>query len=899
MATTRRKRKPEARTYLGLQPETAQEIIGIILMLLGAGILLAVFSLNRNEELTGPLGQTVAQFVRFGFGKAVAWLMPLWFIGLGATFFRKMKIAHSYAFAFGSLLLLFSLCGLLAQSGSHWGQTEQSALEWGGVLGGFLLNNNAWGLADIFGSAGTFLLLGGGCAISMLMISNTILGPALSRVWQELRRRIAAALKWPFTINLPQFRQPTPLRCFGPSDDDRVALLDEPAPQNLQLPDPNDDVIDLDARDIEIQGAAEDNINEVDTAEQEAEDDTFENEPVAPVPASRAPKAAPIQPPIQMVQEELDMFQTYELPEMSILADPPASEERMTNKELMSLSDDIERALNEFSIEARVVRVTQGPTVTLFELQMAPGVMVSRISRLENDIAMTLKATSIRILAPVPGRGTVGIEVPNSKPSVVYLKEILESERFKKIDKPLAFALGKTVAGEPMVCDLAKMPHLLIAGATGAGKSVCLNSIICSLLFTQRPDRIKFLMVDPKRVELNVYQELPHLLAPVVYEPKKAVAALTWMVGEMESRYERLQQAGERNIDNYNKVVNGHKQLHSLAISRQENIQLNYMPHIIVVIDELADLMQICKKDIEDLIARLAQMSRAVGIHLILATQRPSVNVITGIIKANFPTRIAFQVASQVDSKTIMDGKGAESLLGQGDMLFAGGNQRKPLRVQGTFVSDAEVEKLTNFIRGQECVQYIAEDFQTAEEIEADQNAPGAFDNDPYGYDPEQNSMESIAASISDEELGAAPLSKPAIPSSRPAAQRAAERQDVMRREQIAQERVLAAPIADDAEVAPSPQPVRTTHYMVEDFEIPEESEEELEDDLYMDALRLVLTHKKASVSLIQRKLKIGYARAGRLMDIMESKGIVGPYCGSKPREMLVDAEACLDRLNA
>ncbi|MBN1900818.1 DNA translocase FtsK, partial [Candidatus Sumerlaeota bacterium] len=402
----------------------------------------------------------------------------------------------------------------------------------------------------------------------------------------------------------------------------------------------------------------------------------------------------------------------------------------------------------------------------------------------------------VRILAPIPGKAAVGIEVPNHQVTGVYLKEILTSEKIEKSRSPLIFCLGKTISGEPFVGDLARMPHLLIAGATGSGKSVCLNSIIASFLFRQPPDRVKFIIIDPKRVEMSVYLAIPHLMAPVVYEARKAAAALAWAVELMEDRYKVLAEIGVRNIDSYNDLALTDKP-HKKLMGKQ----VTYMPHLVIIIDELADLMMIARNEVEEYVIRLAQLSRAVGIHLVIATQRPSVNVITGIIKANFPSRIAFQVSSKVDSRTIIDMNGAETLLGRGDMLFYHAGAPKPIRIQGAYISEEEVEALADHIRNQQKALYEKEDFEIRVE--------------------EKEKKEQQAESTELPEAGS--------------------------------------------------------------------FDEMSDEDLYKRALKLILESKKASVSLIQRRLKIGYARAGRLMDMMEDEGIVGPYQGSKPRDLLVD----------
>lgn len=542
-------------------------------------------------------------------------------------------------------------------------------------------------------------------------------------------------------------------------------------------------------------------------------------------------------------------YADYVLPAVELLDDPPKVDSRMSREELLEISQTLEKTLSDFGIQAKVIQVTQGPVVTRFELKPAPGVKVSRITSLEQDISMALKATNpVRIIAPIPGKAAVGIEVPNRRRAGVYLKELISCDTFWGQSSPLTFALGKTIEGDPYFCDLAKMPHLLIAGATGAGKSVCINAIVCSILYRQKPDKVKFLFVDPKRVELSLYQEIPHLLAPVVSDPKRAAGALAWAVEQMEERYEKLVEFSVRNIDGYNAIVadpRGNKK----AIGKR----LLHMPHLVIVLDELADLMVVAKADVEEHIQRLAQMARAVGIHLIVATQRPSVNVITGVIKANFPARIAFQVSSKADSRVIMDLNGAETLLGRGDLLFHPGGAPKPARIQGCFVSEAEVERLVEFIKQQSEPNYIIEEFQPLRDEKGrpltkfDSGSSRDEWDDDDGYEGETEDY-GEGARGTNRTMGS-----------------------VGREGEFVPHAGGSAWAGDD----------------------------EIDEALVRSAARLVLEARKASVSLLQRRLKVGFARAGRLMDMLEEIGIVGPFQGSKPRDILVDPDNYLAQMDA
>ena len=461
------------------------------------------------------------------------------------------------------------------------------------------------------------------------------------------------------------------------------------------------------------------------------------------------------------------------MPSLELLDSPPPLSMRQIKDDLEANANILADTLSDFGISVRVANVERGPVITRYELEPAPGVKIQKIVTLADDIALALKATSVRIVAPIPGKSAVGVEVPNIDSSIVYLKEVLSNTEFQKNDSKLTLALGKDIGGKAVIADLGEMPHLLIAGTTGSGKTVCVNSIIMSMLFNATPSEVKFLMVDPKMVELAPFNGLPHLLCPVVTEAKKVSSALNWVVKEMEERYQLLAKEGVRNIEYYNK-------------------KKQRLPYIVVIVDELADLMAVAQNQIEDAITRLAQLSRAVGIHLILATQRPSVDVITGVIKANFPARISFKVASKVDSRTVLDMNGADKLLGRGDMLFLKPGEAKVIRAQGSYLQDSEIEKVTEFICNQTEPVYDEEIIKTQEKSE-----------------------------------------------------------------------------------------------FIGHFE---------KDELFDTAVKLILESQHASVSILQRRLRLGYTRAARLIDMMEEEGIIGPFRGSKPREILVDKDSYLNQ---
>lgn len=463
----------------------------------------------------------------------------------------------------------------------------------------------------------------------------------------------------------------------------------------------------------------------------------------------------------------------YELPPLRLLNLPKKTDQSGEYEQIHANAAKLERTFQSFGVKARVTQVHLGPAVTKYEVHPDVGVKVSKIVSLSDDLALALAAKGIRIEAPIPGKSAIGIEVPNSEVAVVSLREVLEATQNDKPDSKLLIGLGRDITGEAVLAELNKMPHLLVAGATGSGKSVCINGIITSILMRAKPHEVKLMMIDPKMVELNVYNGIPHLLAPVVTDAKKASQALKKVVNEMERRYELFSYTGTRNIEGYNDHVRKH--------NLEENDKQPLLPFIVVIVDELADLMMVASSDVEDSITRLAQMARAAGIHLIIATQRPSVDVITGVIKANIPSRIAFAVSSATDSRTILDMGGAEKLLGRGDMLFLPVGESKPVRVQGAFLSDQEVEDTVEFVISQQKAQY----------------------------------------------------------------------QDEM--------------IPDD---------------------IPEVTGA-VDDDIYNDAVELIIEMQTASVSMLQRRFRIGYTRAARLIDEMEARGIVGPYEGSKPRAVL------------
>ncbi|RDV84754.1 FtsK/SpoIIIE family DNA translocase [Ammonifex thiophilus] len=693
----------------GLKSALNREVGGFALVLLG--VLAAV-------ALLFPDGGSVMEGLRYAATSLAGegrYLFPLFLGWTGYLLLRKGALAEQALRLAGGAGLLITVLVLI----DLWFSSPSSSLGealvrgWWGIGGGALGALGSYALRWAFGLPGTYLLLAGLSLLSLALVTST--HPT------ELFRRGGWLLK-SFAGRLKQR-----LEGFLYVEEKEKGKMEElpPPPQEEVLP-----VL-------------------------------ITEEPEAPSRATagenrREPRVAPKSPPSD-----------YQPPPLELLSLPPRPRTD-AGREISANARLLEDTLASFGIKVKVTQVSCGPAVTRYEVQPAPGVKVSRIVSLADDIALALATSGVRIEAPIPGKAAIGIEVPNREVALVSLREILESKEFQNSPSPLTVALGKGIAGQVVVADLIACPHLLIAGATGAGKSVCLNSLIVSLLYKSGPDILKFVLIDPKMVELMVFNDIPHLVCPVVTEAKKAAATLKWLVREMERRYELLASAGMRDIARYNQL------------KKEEPL-----PYIVVVIDELADLMMVAPVDVEDAICRLAQMARAAGIHLVVATQRPSVDVITGLIKANIPSRISFAVSSQADSRTILDMAGAEKLLGKGDMLFSPVGSSKPIRVQGAYVSDKEVEAV---------VEYLKERIQ--------------------GEKPEPLPLE----------------------------------------------------------------------------ELEEEAEVE-EDELLPQAVEIVVRAGQASASLLQRRLRIGYARAARLIDLMERKGIVGPFEGSKPRPVLITLE--------
>jgi DNA segregation ATPase FtsK/SpoIIIE, S-DNA-T family len=743
-----------------------QEIKGITLGAAGLFILIAFLSFNSDDlsfntystgsgihNFGGRFGASLADLSLQLFGIA-SYLLPaaLLFIAYKLLRFKELRWRTYKGVAF--FVLLISLASLFAfnlETTTLFGQDVQT----GGVIG----FQTAKLLKNFLGTPGALLLLLPVLAMAIMVLSRFSfvlfagwgVGALQSR-WANYREKRA--------LNRQLAGKDAPGR-------DRQAPQIRPAAVSLPPPAP-------------IQ------------KKEKKRDDA---------------KTAPVQESFEFVRSE----GPYRTPALSLLDTPPASQRRVDRDVLTMNARLLEKKLRDFNVEGEVTEICPGPVITMFEYAPGPGIKVNRIAGLADDLSMALQALSIRIVAPIPGKGVVGIELPNRERDMVFLREIFGSEEFHRGKMKLPLALGKDIAGAPVVTDLARMPHLLVAGATGSGKSVSINTMILSLLYTATPQDVRIIMVDPKMLELSIYEGIPHLLLPVVTNPKKATLALKWAVKEMERRYRLMSDKGVRNIDSYNKkliqeaegvepdgeiiVIDEVVEEPSTeaagefqpSLPQEEPLEHGHLPYIVIVVDELADLMMVAGRDVEESIARLAQMARAAGIHLILATQRPSVDVITGLIKANFPARISFQVSSKIDSRTILDCNGAENLLGAGDMLFLPPGTAKLQRIHGAFVADSEVQRVVDFLKKQ-----------------------------------------------------AKPVYEKAILEMKETSGKEAE-------------------------------------------------EEEL-DERYDDAIALVAEARQASISMIQRRLRIGYNRAARIIERMEQEGIVGPSDGtSRPREVFIN----------
>jgi len=708
---------------VGLDHDTRNDIYGIILSAVAVALAIAVLS-----EGTGLLGGFVATLLRRGFGLG-AYVVPVLLLLWGVSFFVTAFAISERRVGSGLGLVLLSVISMIAVPAPLDRMFEATIVEThGGYLGGSL----AWVLVSLVGSTIAYVLL-----TAALLTGLVITGLSISGIVEWITESFSSGR----TENAKS----------GRSERSRAG-------RTVPLDDLDDAALPEIAR---SRPAARSR------SSKNSPPDPEQRKKTVPTPRAVAPRA----------------MEGFELPSSSLLAktSESASKHRSTDKELKGVARLIEDTLATFDIPATVQNWIAGPTVTMFEIALPRGVKVNRVTTLSDDIALALAAPTVRILAPIPGKSLVGIEVPNEHRSTVTLGDVLASHP-PADGGPLLLGIGKDVSGESIAADLATMPHLLIAGSTGTGKSVCINALLTSILMRATPSEVRLILIDPKRIELSLYNGVPHLYVPVVTEPKEAASALHWAVAEMESRLKRLQKAGARNIGQYNLMVHEGK-----APEDAEE-----MPYLVIVIDELADLMMVAAKEVEESICRIAQLARAAGIHLIVATQRPSTDIITGLIKTNITNRIAFAVSSSIDSRVILDGSGAEKLVGLGDMLFSTPALAKPKRIQGAYVSEDETAAVMTHLRAQAEPEYHEEILHLKVST-----GGGSGGMDAGGDD----------------------------------------------------------------------------------------------DPLLWEAADIAVTSGMGSTSLLQRRLKVGYARAGRIMDMLEAKGIVGAPDGSKPREVLVDIE--------
>jgi S-DNA-T family DNA segregation ATPase FtsK/SpoIIIE len=791
MGVTTSAKRREARRVPSSPSHLQREVIGVILIALSLLMLLSFLSFVPGEAQTVAAGEPASRPPRNLIGSfgallaggffyligGAAYLFPVLLGRLGIRCFTQTPASIRLRTAGSSLAAVFFLSAFL-----HLETTAVPTLASGmiarGMPGGVVGQLIGDGLRVVFAGTGAHILIIAGFLVSLLFTIPLSLGEAVRRMperWTGLRDRLTAK----FPARSVEHREEAGKRREVSKRPVLADIGEEttivPEPLSVQAPPVIQPMVTSPA---------------VSTEKEEAE-----SEAVAQTVAS----------------------DRYRLPDPDvILSDPSGPLSRMSDEELKAQSEVLSKALASFSIDGRVTEVRPGPVVTMYEFEPAPGTKVARIVSLADDLALALKAVSLRIVAPLPGKSVVGIEVPNRSRETVSLKEVLMSEAFTRARSKLTMALGKDIFGAPITADLKTMPHLLVAGATGAGKSVSLNTMLLSILFSAKPSEVKLLLIDPKMLEFQSYEGIPHLLRPVITDPKSAAKGLGWVVAEMERRYKLLAEAGVRNIESYNRKVAG---LHEVFADRaaqavdQQELPMQFLseeqrlsagetaipegepgcmrptptppeplPFIVVMIDELADLMMVAPKDVEDKIARLAQMARASGIHLVLATQRPSVDVLTGLIKANFPARIAFQVSSKTDSRTILDANGAEALLGRGDMLYLASGTGRLARLHGSFVSDDDVRSVVDFVKQQAVPAYNRE---------------------------------------------------------------------------------------------------------LESLQSEEAAKEEDRDEVYEQAKELVLTTGQASASLIQRRLRVGYPRAARMIEQMETEGIVGAAGRDGRREVL------------
>lgn len=778
-------------------------------------------STASRPNLVGNLGAEFS-FGSFWLMGGSAWLMPIFLLWMSYTYLRSARHLTGTRLIAMFFCIVSGSC-LLAMQSLLFDNAQVYPSQPGGAIGRYLYNDF---LESILGKFGCGFVFGTVYVTGLVFIFTRDIAREFERMlasyheWRKKRAALQAALAEEKKRQREEFAKLKNAAKAAPA----AAAVQQPltaAPRKIVVPKTEDPLAQAAAK----PEAAARRAAPIDEPAPEPEAaPAAGTKPAAPAKTTRATAPATDTKPLAAAAGKIELNivkpeetkkakvtlpqsddKTYEFPPLALLKEQVKISAADSEEEHLQNAQNLLRILGEFGVEVTLGEIHVGPVITRYEVVPAAGVRVEKISGLDKNIALGMRAQSVRILAPIPGKAAVGVEVPNQKPTPVGMREILESEDWASAKAELPIALGKDVSGKPLVSDLTKMPHLLIAGATGSGKSVCINSIVASILYSKSPKDVRLIMVDPKVVELKIFNALPHMLIPVVTEPKKVPAALKWLLGEMEQRYQIFAKVNVRNIAGFNNRKKEKppelppEQQAELAGVGADDIEIpERLPYIVAIVDELADLMMIAPAEIETSIARLAQLARAAGIHLIIATQRPSVNVITGVIKANLPSRIAFQVASQVDSRTILDGKGAETLIGRGDMLFTPPGTSRVVRAQGAFVADEEVHEIVEFLKR----------------------------NGPPQYAQAVQAQIDRAAREDDEEEGGG------------------EEGD----------------LGDD-------------------------------EDLFRQAFEVLKSSRRASTSMMQRRLRIGYNRAARIMDVMEDKGIVGPENGSSPREILVDLD--------
>ncbi len=751
-----------------------KEITGIFIV--AFAVFLIVVTTKENQ--TGIIGRTINVFTHSVFGKG-ADALPFFILTIGImrllniiVFSDNNQVAAIIGF-FACYIMYSALkdvevlnvstgIGSLIKSSSETGILKQG----GGIIGNII----TYIFLKLVGKNGTYIVLGALVFSNFILLTNQSIIGICRLISDYFKRFLKAIYRFVFTEVEPETKKKL-------KEKQKIEREEEPEPEGVKIYDymsPSEN-----SKKAEITQLKIDDVRKAGRNAEPAYEKTevIKNEETGESKEKKENDKEKFHPK-EITDDIINIAgaknDNYKLPSSSLL-DAVPQHVKGDKDDLRKDGEKLIETLNNFNIPCNILQINKGPTITRYEIQPAPGIKVSRITGLSNDIALALATSDIRMEAPIPGKSAIGIEVPNKNKTSVYLKSLIDSKEYKSIGTSIPFALGKDIAGKNIVAEINKMPHLLIAGATGAGKSVCINTLIMSILFKAKPDEVKLILVDPKVVELSVYNGLPHLLIPVVTDPRKAANALNWAVSEMTSRYKVFAQNSVRDIATYNEKM-----------LKEGNEK---MPHIVIIIDELADLMTVASSEVEEYITRIAQLARACGMHLVIATQRPSVDVITGVIKANIPSRIAFAVSSQIDSRTILDAGGAEKLLGKGDMLYYPIGLPKPIRIQGTFISDDEIKRVVESIKAQQIEIKMGRQNEIINEIEKA---------------PSQN-------------------------------------EDV--------------------------------------------------DEFLEQAVDLVVNDGQASASYIQRKFKVGYARAARIIDQLEERGIIGPHEGSKPRKVLITKE--------